>query len=195
VLRAILSDVVTPPTVFVPALGFPLDSFFERALAKKPEERFETALDMWEAFRDAIRGVPEDALGLSADEDDAPSAPSGIVGRSGPAPVTAGGARQEEDALPTTVMHTPEARAGAHMLEGSQDSRRRMDELLHVLERSRSPQMSPPAPAAGSPAPAAPRAPARLAVPAGQADRRVTWIAIGIGVAIGIVIALLYTRS
>lgn len=50
VIIAICADPIVPPSVLVPELGLDVDRFFERALARDPEDRFQSAQEMAAAF-------------------------------------------------------------------------------------------------------------------------------------------------
>jgi hypothetical protein len=55
---SIMRGEATPPSQVVPTVGPAMDSFFQRAFAKKPEGRFETGLEMADAFARALQAIP-----------------------------------------------------------------------------------------------------------------------------------------
>jgi hypothetical protein len=58
VLLKISVDDVVPPSSRRPGLPVGLDAFFERALARRPDERFDAALDVLAAYRRILAGGP-----------------------------------------------------------------------------------------------------------------------------------------
>jgi eukaryotic-like serine/threonine-protein kinase len=56
-MASIFADPIPIPSDFAPELGADVDAFFEKALARNPELRFQSALEMADAF-DVIAGRP-----------------------------------------------------------------------------------------------------------------------------------------
>ncbi|NUO48205.1 MAG: serine/threonine protein kinase [Polyangiaceae bacterium] len=57
VLQRLLREDVAPPSAVNPVLPRALDPFFAKALARRPEERFQTIGELYDAFRDVTRSV------------------------------------------------------------------------------------------------------------------------------------------
>lgn len=57
VIIAVCADPIVPPSVILPELGHEIDLFFERAFARDPEERFQSAAEMGAAFFSAAEPV------------------------------------------------------------------------------------------------------------------------------------------
>jgi serine/threonine-protein kinase len=58
-LYAICAEPFVPPSTLVPELGAAGDAFFDRALARDPEERFQSARELWAAFSALAEGRTE----------------------------------------------------------------------------------------------------------------------------------------
>jgi len=177
VVRSILCDPPSSPTMFAPRLGERVDSFFARALAKKPDERYETAREMADAFADALREAPDDVLDTPVLEPEAAS-------RS--APPEPDIEKQAEHG--TTIMPTAGApTAQASTLGGEPDRaaagrQAQQASLLDLIEQSRD-GWSPPAPASQqAPVTREHRGP----------DPMIVGIAVAGSVILGMAIALLY---
>lgn len=85
VMVQVFSGKWTPPSTLVPGLSATVDAFFQRAFARKPDDRFQSIHDMHNAFVAVVAGKP---LPPPTPAASTPSAPSAAA-TSTPLPLTA----------------------------------------------------------------------------------------------------------
>jgi len=172
VQRKIVQDDPEPPSVANPQLPSGFDLIIARALAKQPEDRYETAAAFAHDLERIGASLPRDLPHIDLDFSDAPppptvAAPTTTPAPAPPAPPAPSGLTLKTDLQPGPVPAAPAAAGSAHRPppdpEATVIMSRTSTPEVPAAQVSRRPPAPPPLPPTAEPA--APRSPAATAAP------------------------------